>query len=335
MPIIEQDKIVLPNITYQDSIVVINEPETILEGLEKAGFKIPNSCRSGLCHSCLMQADDQPPISAQQGLSENQKAQHYFLACSCVPKSEMNINLIGDVDRIQGTVVDKKLLNDSVLALFIQVDCRWFPGQYTNVWMDETQGRSYSIASLCDYEKIIELHIKRHEFGLVSTWLHDEVTVGQHINLSKPMGHCFYTDDHQDKPILMASTGTGLAPIYGILQEALAKDHSREIVLYAAAGDFGNLYYVEELIKLDGQYENFNYIPSVRRFSESPFQHIDIIEQDVTELIAERHQDLKGWKIFLCGNPDMIKKVQRHCFFQGAAVSDILVDAFIIEQPKS
>jgi len=31
----------------------------------------------------------------------------------------------------------------------------------------------------------------------------------------------------------------------------------------------------------------------------------------------------------------MIKQVQKHCFFQGAAITDILMDAFIIEKPKT
>jgi ferredoxin-NADP reductase len=334
----------LPNIIYQDTTVAINEPDTILEGLEKAGFSIPNSCRAGLCHSCLMQAGEQPPVSSQQGLSDNQKAQHYFLACSCIPKANMEINLIGDVDQIQGTVVDKKQLNSSVMALFIQVDCRWFPGQYINVWRNDTVGRSYSIASLCDEQKIIELHVKRHEHGFVSSWLHDEVTVGQPLILSKPMGNCFYSDDHQDNPLLMVSTGTGLAPLYGILQQALLNGHAKDIILYSAAGDPKNLYYVNELLHLSQSHENFYYTPTVRRLAneaedESVSGFLEgvaeqsVVEKDVVELVKERHKDLKGWKIFLCGSPDMIKQLQRHCFFQGAAVTDILVDAFIIENP--
>jgi NAD(P)H-flavin reductase len=279
-----------------------------------------------------MQAVDQPPVTSQQGLSENQKAQNLFLACSCIPKQDMEVNLIGDTNRIQGTLVDKKPLNDTVIGLFIEVDCRWFPGQYLNVWYDDIQGRSYSIASLCHEPKVIELHVKKHELGLVSRWLHDEVTVGQAITLSKPMGNCFYTDEHQNKPILMVSTGTGLAPLYGVLQEALSRQHSAPIYLYAAAGDPDNLYYVDELTSLSKQHDNFHYIPAVRRGLTE--DDTDIVEEDVTTLVKQRHSDLNSWKVFLCGNPDMIKQVQRHCFFQGAAVSDILVDAFIIDKPK-
>ena len=317
-------------ITYASTAVVIEEPQTVLEGLESAGFAIPFSCRAGLCHSCLMQADQQPPTTSQQGLTENQKKQYFFLACSCIPKSDMSISLIGDTSKSQATVVNKKMLNSSVLALFIQTDFRWFPGQYVSVWYDEVQGRSYSIASRCDQEKIIELHIKRHDQGLVSCWLHDKIDVGQSIILSKPIGNCFYSDDHAGKPILMAATGTGLAPLMGVLREALAQEHSAPIYLYAAAGDSEGLYYRDELDELTKSNDNVHYIPSVRRSLEND---TGLIEEDVVDLVKQRHSNLKGWKVFLCGSENMIKQLQRHSFFQGATVNDILVDAFVINKP--
>lgn len=320
----------MPSITYQNSVVNIEEPQTVLEGLEAAGHAIPFSCRAGICHSCMMQADEQPPVTSQQGLSDNQKAQHFFLACSCIPKNDMAISLIGDSTKSQATVIEKRMLNDSVLGLFLQTDHRWFPGQYLTVWKDEVQGRSYSIASRCEQDKIIELHIKRHELGLVSRWLHDELAVGQTLEVSKPMGSCFYGDDHHDKPLLMASTGTGLAPLLGILREALAQEHTAPIYLYAGAGDPSGLYYREELQQLASAHEHVHYIPAVRREAGSD---TGLIEQDVVDLVKSRHDDLKGWKVFLCGNENMIKQLQRHSFFQGAGVSDILVDVFVVDKP--
>ena len=319
---------------YKDDTVKIESSQSVLEALEKAGHKIPNSCRAGLCHSCMMQAEDAPPLRSQQGLSDSQQLQNFFLSCSCYPQSDMQVNLIGDVSQVQGIVAEKSMLNDSVLKLRIKVDFKWFAGQYVSVWFDETQGRSYSIANRYDNDRTIELHIKRHELGLVSAWLHDTLEVGEAVTVSKPLGSCFYSDSHADKPILMAATGTGLAPLYGIVQEALHRQHSAPIYLYAGAGEPNDLYYVESLTELSNQVENFHYIPVVRRHREQ-LRHPALIESDLVDLIKEEYPDLKGWKIFLCGNPEMIKQVQKHCFFQGAAITDILMDAFIIEKPKT
>lgn len=320
----------MTTIKYQNTAITTEEPQTVLEALENAGFDIPFSCRAGICHSCMMQSDQQPPVTAQQGLSDNQKAQNFFLSCSCIPKEDMDVTLIGDTTKSQATVVDKKMLNKTVLGLSIQADLNWFPGQYLSLWYDDIQGRSYSIASRCEQDKIIELHIKRHDQGLLSRWLHDELAIGSALTISKPMGNCFYTEDHADKPILMAATGTGLAPLMGILKEALAQQHTAPIYLYSAAGDPDGLYCREELSAIAANHANVNYIPAVRRNAEG---QQGLIQKDIVELVKERHPDLKGWKVFLCGGEDMIKQLQRHSFFQGAAVNDILVDAFIIDVP--
>ncbi len=336
---LKEQETTMPVINYQDTEVSIANGESVLEALEGANFSIPFSCRAGVCHSCMLQTEDAIPEQAQNGLTANQIAQGYFLACSCYPEKSITVKNKDESDLVVGTIVDKKMLNDTVLGLRIQVDFRWFPGQYLSVWYSPSSSggqaevsipRSYSIASRCEAEKIVELHIKRHEQGLVSRWLVDDTSVGDTINLSSPLGNCFYTDEHAQKPLLMACTGTGLAPLYGILLEALAKNHSAPIYLYAAGGDPSHLYYQEELEQLAQKYDNFTYVKAVRRNATQ-----GIIEQDVVELVKEKHPELNGWKIFLCGSPAMIKTLQRNCFFSGAAVSDILVDAFEMAVPAT
>lgn len=340
------------NITYDNQQIEINEPETVLEGLERSGFKIPFSCRAGICHSCLMQASLQPPISSQIGLSDNQKSQNFFLACSAIPSKAMNVSLVGNTNKTNGTIKEKKFVNDKVLILKVEVDFRWYPGQAVDVWYDEFQARPYSIASRLDQNKTIELHIKKHDQGLVSRWLHQDVTIGQSITLSKPSGNFFYNDSHQDKPLLLVGTGTGLAPLYGIAQEAIYQKHQGPIYIYIAASKKTDLYYVDQLNSLHETHKNIHYIPTIRHYdslankddsngsiADSEIVSSDVILLDSSEyngeivnLIKEKHPNLKGWQVFLSGNPDMVKKAQRECFFLGAGVGDIFADAFLVQQ---
>jgi NAD(P)H-flavin reductase len=37
---------------------------------------------------------------------------------------------------------------------------------------------------------------------------------------------------------------------------------------------------------------------------------------------------LKGWRIFLCGHPDMVNQSKRQAYLQGANLQDIHADAF-------
>ncbi len=319
-----------PVVHYQDASVTLNQDASVLEALESANIRIPNSCRAGLCQSCMMRTDDPVPNDAQKGLTSSQVAQGYFLACSCYPKNDLHVELKSTNEITQAVVLDKRMANPQVLVLRLQADIRWFPGQYLTLWKDEFEGRPYSIASRCDNEKTIEVHITYHEQGVVSRWLHDDIEVGQTINISKPTGDCFYTDDHSDKPILMACTGTGLAPIYGVLLESIAQNHDAPIHIYAGAGEPNRLYYQKELKALASIHSHIHYSPVVRRQASE-----DMIEGDLVDELKQRFPDLKGWKVFLCGAPAMVKTVQRNCFFQGASVTDILVDAFESAAPKN
>ena len=337
-------------ITYDDQQVEIVEPETLLEGLENAGFKIPFSCRSGICHSCMMQADRQPPISSQVGLSDNQKAQHFFLACSCIPSQAMSVNLITETDKLNVTVKEKRLVNKQVAVLKILADCKWYPGQVIDLWFNDIQARPYSIASRCDSKKIIEIHVKKHEQGLVSQWLYEEVSEGQSLQLSKPFGDCFYNSDQQNKPLLLVGTGTGLAPLYGILQESIYQQHKAPIHIYIANSKAADFYYAREINSLIKKKDNVYYTPAIRyegkafdeKINNNKERSVNIVDNDIISLdndryggdilnlVKERHTNLKDWQVFLCGNPEMVKKAQRECFFLGASVGDIFADAFTV-----
>jgi hypothetical protein len=61
-----------------------------------------------------------------------------------------------------------------------------------------------------------------------------------------------------------------------------------------------------------------------------PFD-LSVYSGEIVNLIKEKHPNLKGWQVFLSGNPDMVKKAQRECFFLGASVGDIFADAFTVQ----
>lgn len=324
-------------IHYEGKDTIVEESHSVLESLESAGFRVPYSCRKGICQSCMLQTDDPVPAQSQQGLRASQIAQGYFLACCCYPQQDISVRPKNASDQVKGMVVDKRVLIkgdektrlSNVVALFIEVDCSWFAGQYLDIWLDAFTVRPYSIASRCDDRKVIELHIKRHDQGQVSAWLCDKVSVGDQINLSAPRGDCFYTDSYQQSPLLMVATGTGLAPLYGILQEALHQGHTQDIYLYHAAGEPEGLYYQAELQQLAWEFSNLQLHTVVKRKPR-----VSDIKGDVVEIVKRHHPEMRGYKIFLCGAPAMVKTLQRACFFQGAAISDILVDAFEVAVPS-
>lgn len=327
-------------ISYQNQQIPIKENQSVLEALEQAGFAVPNSCRKGVCQSCLLQADGSVPVMSQQGLRRQQVGQGYFLACCCYPDLPLSIIETQAVDHLTGVVVDKQVLlhgdetRGDIVAIRLETDAKWRAGQYVDIYYDEHTVRPYSIASRCDNAQIIELHIKRHAKGRVSQWLCDEVAVNQSLSFSSPKGDCCYTDNAPRSPLLMVATGTGLAPLYGLLQEALFQQHSGSIHFYYAAGDVNGLYYEEELTQLALQHPNLHLHAVVKRTPRIKSETHWV--GDVVDVVKQRHPEMRGYHVFLCGAPIMVNTLRRACYFQGASIGDIHADAFeVAPKPES
>jgi len=311
--------------------IVINNDQSVLEALEQSGIRIPNSCRKGVCQSCLLRAEGVIPAASQQGLRYQQVVQGYFLACCCYPTQPLTIVDKPSANKVDGVLLQKHVLStgkgDDIAVLLIEAEMVWQAGQYIDVFFDEHTARPYSIASRCDDKRMIELHIKRHSQGVVSRWLCDELTVGDSLPMSHAKGDCCYVDDDTNEPLLMVATGTGLAPIYGVLQEALHQKHCGEIYLYHGAGEAERLYYQRELAQLSAKYPHVHIYPVVKRV-DSQEQAMSYSVGDIVDVVKQQHPDMHGYQVFLCGAPLMVNTLQRACFFQGASISNIHTDAF-------
>lgn len=69
----------MESLTFEGKPIRIAPGETVLAALLAAGVELPNSCRAGVCQTCLVQAiDGNPPAAAQQGLPDALKAQGYL-----------------------------------------------------------------------------------------------------------------------------------------------------------------------------------------------------------------------------------------------------------------
>ncbi len=319
----------MAQVSIADNDITVADNQSLLEALEKAGQPVPSSCRAGLCHACMLRAEqgDIPP-KAQNGLTETQKAQGLFLACQCYPVSDMQLSLPQETARVKARLLDKTRLTKDILRIRLESEVDWFPGQYTTLWRSETEGRSFSIASHPKRDGFIELHVRKRAGGVVSEWLDETLVTGQECFISQPRGQCFYTPDCRSHPLLLVATGTGLSPLYGVLKEALGNGHTYPIYLYAAAGDPSGLYLVKELTELAYTFPQLHFRPVVRQRARP-----GMLEGDVVDVVCSRHTDLKDWRVFLCGAPDTVRKLQKKCFLQGAPMHAILADAF--ESPVS
>ena len=271
-------------------------------------------------------AEGAVPAQAQFGLKDSWKAQGYFLACVCRPSTDIVVNSVGEDAQLGATISALTQLSQDVLQVRLQCDAQisFRAGQYVTILLESGLARSYSIASL-PQESEIELHVRRIAGGKMSGWLHDEARVGDRVSVIGPSGECFYVPGKEDQPLLLVGTGTGLAPLYGILRDALHHGHRGPIHLFHGALHKGGLYLIEELRRLVESHSHVAYTPAVLHGNESD----DFAVGSIDQVVLKQLPKLSGWRGYVCGDPSVVQLLKKKLFLSGMASRDIYADAFI------
>ncbi|WP_409275504.1 NO-inducible flavohemoprotein [Pseudomonas sp. KCJK9111] len=95
------------------------------------------------------------------------------------------------------------------------------PGQYIGLrlMIDGVEHRrNYSLSALCDGGEY-RISVKRESGGTVSNYLHDQLMVGDTLQLFPPAGD--FTLAASDKPLVLISGGVGITPTLAMLEAAL------------------------------------------------------------------------------------------------------------------
>jgi NAD(P)H-flavin reductase/ferredoxin len=304
--------------------------QSALDALLAGGVEAPHSCKAGTCGSCMMRAvEGAVPERAQAGLKASWKAQGYFLPCVCFPDSDLSVAQVGSDALCGAEIAELQRLGAGVLEVRLRCDTvlDFRAGQYVTLVLDGTLARSYSIASLPGGREF-RIHVRRVTGGRMSGWLHDRARGGDRVQIQGPSGECFYVPGNPDQPLLLAGTGTGLAPLYGIVLDALQQGHTGRIDLFHGAGHEGGLYLQPELRALAARHPNLTYTPCVLRGIDPATNCRSIAVGPIEQVVLERLPRLQGWRAFVCGNPDVVKILRKKIFLAGAASREIYADAF-------
>ena len=108
-----------------------------------------------------------------------------------------------------------------------------------------TASRSYSVASAPDGTNEIELTIERLAGGEVSTFMHDEVIVGDELEVRGPIGRWFVWDAHA--PALLVGGGSGVVPLMAMLRVARRRGRTELVRLVVSVRGPDALYYADEI----------------------------------------------------------------------------------------
>jgi CDP-4-dehydro-6-deoxyglucose reductase, E3 len=331
--------------------------ETLLAGLSRQGVMIPSFCRTGVCQTCLVRATGgKPPRQSQAGVADALVQRGCFLACQCVPDGPLEVEATDTIGTYRTRVAKVEGLSAQVMRVELEVPegFEYRAGQFVQLEREGGVTRPFSMASLPGSAHI-ELHVSLRPGGVMSQWL--RWAEHQPITLRGPFGECFYFDGELDRPLLLAGTGTGLAPLLGVTRAALAAGHRGPIHLYHGSTTQGGLYLFDELRALAESAPQLCVFGSVLETAEEAAttlprraaggvarsgassgpvpsgpvpsgSRFQLRHESLDQLILADSLDFFQSRVYLCGDPGLVQRLRKRIYLSGAPQARIHCDPF-------
>ena len=306
--------------------------ESVLDCLLRHGVAVDSLCRSGSCQSCLLKATaGSVPAVAQVGLKPSLKQQGFFLSCVCRPTGVLSVERVDAAPTYPSRVIRVEPMSPEVSRVFLArpPGLEFRAGQFVQlVRPSDALMRPYSLASL-PFDDELELHVALLPGGRMSGWL--ALAIGQEIFVRGPFGDCFYQEGEPERPLLLAGTGTGVSPLFGILKQAARSGHSGPIALFHGSPRISGLYLRREVASLNARLPSLSLIGSFLDGSPADSdaqERWHLVQTPLDQLIVSRYPKLDAHRVFLCGNPGLVQLLRKRSYLAGASLSRIHCDAF-------
>lgn len=188
------------------------------------------------------------------------------------------------------------------------------PGQFIS--LSHTLGekkitRAYSIASLPADDNCFEICLNRVGDGVFSPHLF-AMEPGDQIEAKGPLGVFVWREPVPDA--VLVATGTGVVPFRPMLYDSLRLRGSRQQMTLIYGTRFEqNLLYLNEFRKLEEEFPNFRFIPTVTRPGANWTGATGRVLPHVLEAVGER----RDIQVYACGLKEMVDDVRDTCKVMG------------------
>ncbi|MCW8809177.1 MAG: 2Fe-2S iron-sulfur cluster-binding protein [Rhodanobacter sp.] len=312
--------------------------ETVLEAAQRAGVALPYSCRAGVCGSCkatLLEGRCEYPRNPPLALNPGARAQHAVLLCQAVPASDLVIEArevasARDIARrqIEVVVAARVQLAPEVIGLQLlpasgEPRLNWLPGQYLDVLLQDDRRRPFSIANGPRADGMIELHVRHVAGGGFTSWVSDELRIGDRLRVEGPLG-TFVPREDSERPMVFMAGGTGFAPVKAIVEHFMALGTQRSMQVYWGARSAGDIYLRSLAERWASDHPNLQFHPVV----SDPEQAMGLRCGLVHEAVLEDQPDLSGHEVYMSGPPAMIHAGHQLFLDAGLPESRLYYDSF-------
>lgn len=300
-------------------IVEVEEGQTILDASLRQGVWLPFACGHGTCATCKVQVlEGEVDIgnASPFALMDMERDEGKILACCAIPESDLVIEADIDVDPdfmgypiedFQATVTEINDLSPTIKGIHLGLDhpMEFQAGQYINLHLPGVVGaRAFSIASKPSDSHKLELHVRRVPDGAGTGYIHEQLQVGDTLQLSGPYGQ-FFTRVSAPEDLIFIAGGSGLSSPQSMVLNLLEQGDTRKITLLQGARNLAELYNRELFERLAQAHDNFTYVPAL----DAPLEEDNWTGfSGYVHEAAIAHFDglFAGHKAYMCGPPPMI-----------------------------
>lgn len=291
----------------------------LLDALNAAGFAVPYSCRAGSCHACLVHCLTGAPVDRNpDALQAQRRAQGWRLACQCQVVTDLEVAVFDrERDGLPSQVIASDWLGAQVLRLRLQPErpLRYRAGQHLVLWSAAGVARPYSLASVPGDESWLEFHIDCSRPGAFVDMART-LKPGDAIRLGDLSGGALHYDPGwHERPLWLLAAGTGLAPLWGVLREALREGHQGPIRLLHVARDADGHYLARELQAL----------------AKDP-SHVQVELVTAAELssaLGALRLTSRQTMALVCGSSASVEEFSRRLFLAGLPRGQLLADVYV------
>lgn len=296
--------IIPANITF-----TTNGEDNILASALQNKINLPHGCKSGNCGACKCKITSGEVTHDTEinpsTLTYKEQEDGIILLCKAHAQSNITVEIPGFTNGFPIKILPAKISSLEKIGTTAIVKLKlpaaqtfqFYAGQYIDIIYDG-QNRSYSLANAPTDNNELELHIRYRPGGLFSVAVWESLQIGDIIRFKGPLGN--FTAKDSDKPMIMLCTGTGFAPIKGIIEQLIGEQSKRKMHLI-----WGNLkvedFYLTEILTAWQKELDLQITLCVDNDAPTGY-HTGL----VTDVIRNEYPDLSQHEVYACGNPQMI-----------------------------
>lgn len=326
----------------------VEEDETVLDAAFRHGIALPHGCKEGQCSACkCIKLDGETELLKYStfALNDFERESGHLLMCRTLAYSDVEIELLNYDEEVLsksipvkdyvGNIVDFKALTHDISGVEIEIDAplKFWAGQYVDITVttesNDTITRSFSMANSPEESQKLSFIIKKYPGGRFSSELESGgIKLGATVKITGPYGMCFRREERQG-PVILVGAGSGMSPVWSILNDQLASGEDRPILFFYGARTQDDLFKLDEIDNMLKAYPSVEFIPVLSHAAddsnwagEQGFVH-ECVERRIKEMDIDGEGD-----VYACGPPPMIDALTPVLFMNDFETERIFIDKF-------